>query len=219
MLHCNGIRCSRCLQRLMVWMILARCGLTSWQLCWTFLFDLLFFRLYAYWYSSFGCGNQQDLFIIGASNRPDLIDPALLRPGRFDKLLYVGVNSEVSYRERYTHIYSLCSICIDFKGIQPLAFGRILEARTRKFKLHENVSLYKIAQKCPPNFTGADIYALCADAWFHAAKRKVNILVQLLGFQAQPSVWRPLLYSFSPNILDCHLFVGITLWSRVGYKW
>ncbi|EHA8588041.1 hypothetical protein COCNU_scaffold003979G000020 [Cocos nucifera] len=44
--------------------------------------------------------SSQDLFIIGASNRPDLIDPALLRPGRFDKLLYVGVNSDVSYRER-----------------------------------------------------------------------------------------------------------------------
>lgn len=44
--------------------------------------------------------SSQDLFIIGASNRPDLIDPALLRPGRFDKLLYVGVNSDASYRER-----------------------------------------------------------------------------------------------------------------------
>lgn len=43
----------------------------------------------------------KDLFIIGASNRPDLIDPALLRPGRFDKLLYVGVNTDPSYRERY----------------------------------------------------------------------------------------------------------------------
>lgn len=29
------------------------------------------------------------------------------------------------------------------------------------------------AKKCPPNFTGADMYALCADAWFHAARRKV----------------------------------------------
>lgn len=93
--------------------------------------------------------SSQDLFIIGASNRPDLIDPALLRPGRFDKLLYVGVNSDASYRER------------------------VLKALTRKFKLHEDVSLYSIAMKCPPNFTGADMYALCADAWFHAAKRMV----------------------------------------------
>ncbi|KAL3647988.1 peroxisomal assembly protein [Castilleja foliolosa] len=94
--------------------------------------------------------STQDLFIIGASNRPDLIDPALLRPGRFDKLLYVGVNSEASYRER------------------------VLQAQTRKFKLHEDVSLNEIALKCPTNFTGADMYALCADAWFHAAKRKVS---------------------------------------------
>lgn len=43
----------------------------------------------------------QDLFIIGASNRPDLIDAALLRPGRFDKLLYVGVNTDASYKERF----------------------------------------------------------------------------------------------------------------------
>ncbi|XP_017983752.1 PREDICTED: peroxisome biogenesis protein 6 isoform X2 [Theobroma cacao] len=93
--------------------------------------------------------STQDLFIIGASNRPDLIDPALLRPGRFDKLLYVGVNSDASYRER------------------------VLKALTRKFRLHEDVSLYSIAKRCPPNFTGADMYALCADAWFHAAKRKV----------------------------------------------
>lgn len=93
--------------------------------------------------------SSQDLFIIGASNRPDLIDSALLRPGRFDKLLYVGVTTDPSYRER------------------------VLKALTRKFKLHEDVSLYSIAKKCPPNFTGADMYALCADAWFHAAKRKV----------------------------------------------
>ncbi|KAG0469977.1 hypothetical protein HPP92_016677 [Vanilla planifolia] len=98
--------------------------------------------------------SSQDLFIIGASNRPDLIDPALLRPGRFDKLLYVGVNSDASYRER------------------------VLRALTRKFKLHSNVSLLSIAKRCPPNFTGADMYVLCADAWFHAAKRKASPLHQ-----------------------------------------
>ncbi|ESQ36631.1 hypothetical protein EUTSA_v10006717mg [Eutrema salsugineum] len=94
--------------------------------------------------------SSQDLFIIGASNRPDLIDPALLRPGRFDKLLYVGVNSDASYRER------------------------VLRALTRKFKLSEDVSLYSVAKKCPSTFTGADMYALCADAWFQAAKRKIQ---------------------------------------------
>ncbi|CAD6259613.1 unnamed protein product [Miscanthus lutarioriparius] len=93
---------------------------------------------------------SQDLFIIGATNRPDLLDSTLLRPGRFDKLLYVGVNTDASYRER------------------------ILKAQTRKYKLHKNVSLLSVAQHCPPNFTGADIYALCADAWFHAAKRSVK---------------------------------------------
>lgn len=98
--------------------------------------------------------SSQDLFIIGASNRPDLIDPALLRPGRFDKLLYVGVNVDASYRER------------------------VLTALTRKFKLHDSVSLLSIAKRCPPNFTGADMYALCADAWFHAAKRKISHSIQ-----------------------------------------
>ncbi|PKA64064.1 Peroxisome biogenesis protein 6 [Apostasia shenzhenica] len=95
--------------------------------------------------------SSQDLFVIGASNRPDLIDPALLRPGRFDKLLYVGVNSDASYRER------------------------VLVALTRKFRLHDSISLLSVAKRCPQNFTGADMYALCADAWFHAAKRKVSV--------------------------------------------
>ncbi|XP_022022465.1 peroxisome biogenesis protein 6 isoform X3 [Helianthus annuus] len=93
--------------------------------------------------------SSKGLFIIGASNIPDLIDALLLRPGRFDKLLYVGVTIDPPYRER------------------------VLKALTRKFKLHEDVSLYSIAKKCPPNFTGVDMYAFCVDAWFHAAKRKV----------------------------------------------
>ncbi|GJV45851.1 peroxisome biogenesis protein 6 [Tanacetum coccineum] len=95
--------------------------------------------------------NKLDLspMMIDDEDVPDLIDAALRRPGRFNKLLYVGVATDPSYRER------------------------VLKALTRKFKLHEDVSLYSIAKKCPPNFTGADMYALCADAWFHAAKRLV----------------------------------------------
>lgn len=36
-----------------------------------------------------GLEERRDVFVIAATNRPDIIDPAMLRPGRLDKLLYV----------------------------------------------------------------------------------------------------------------------------------
>lgn len=42
-----------------------------------------------------GTHSSPHVFILGATNRPDLIDPALLRPGRFDKLMYVGVPNDL----------------------------------------------------------------------------------------------------------------------------
>ncbi|PIA19113.1 AAA-domain-containing protein [Coemansia reversa NRRL 1564] len=96
-----------------------------------------------------GAGAAQ-VFAIGATNRPDLLDPALLRPGRFDKLVYLGVSE--------THDAQL----------------NIIQALTRKFNLHPNLDLQSIAEKCPFNYTGADFYALCSDALLKAMLRTVD---------------------------------------------
>ncbi|XP_075352753.1 peroxisome biogenesis factor 6 isoform X2 [Mycteria americana] len=97
-----------------------------------------------------GLHSTREVFVIGATNRPDLLDPALLRPGRFDKLVYVGINED---RESQL---------------------QVLSAVTRKFKLDPSVNLPTILEKCPAQLTGADIYALCSDAMMCAVKRKVE---------------------------------------------
>lgn len=94
--------------------------------------------------------------------RPDLIDPALLRPGRLDVLLYVGV-AEDSHSKL-----------------------KVLQALTRKFDMEDGIDLGVIAEKCPPTFTGADMYALSSDAWMTALKRTVS---QVCPYPAVCSVY------------------------------
>ncbi|KAI8070405.1 P-loop containing nucleoside triphosphate hydrolase protein [Gongronella butleri] len=99
-----------------------------------------------------GSSGAGDVFVIGATNRPDLLDPALLRPGRFDKLLYLGVSD--------THEAQL----------------RIIEALTRKFRLHPDLDLARVAEQCPFHYTGADFYALCTDAMLKAMTRVASTI-------------------------------------------
>lgn len=87
------------------------------------------------------------VFVVGATNRPDLIDAALLRPGRFDKMVFVGIAEQAEGR------------------------AKVLHALTRKFALADDVDILEVAQKCPERFTGADLYGVAADAWLRAMKR------------------------------------------------
>ena len=50
----------------------------------------------------------------------------------------------------------------------------ILQALTRKFKLHPDLDLRQIADSCPFHYTGADFYALCSDALLKAMSRKAD---------------------------------------------
>ena len=78
-----------------------------------------------------GLEELQSVVVIGATNRPNLIDPALLRPGRFDELVYVGVPDKAG-RER------------------------ILRIQTEKMPLASDVDLGAIAEQTQ-RYTGADL--------------------------------------------------------------
>lgn len=92
-----------------------------------------------------GFNTQVGIILMAATNRPDVLDPALLRPGRFDR-----------------------QIVID----RPDLIGRedILKVHVRNIKLHESVSLNAIARQTS-GFTGADLANLVNEAALLAARK------------------------------------------------
>merc|ERR1719355_350965 len=94
-----------------------------------------------------GVGVKKNVFFIGATNRPELLDQALLRPGRLDQLLYIPLPD------------------------QPSRLG-VLTANLRKSPVAPNVPLWFLAQKTE-GFSGADLSELCQ----LAAKAAVRDLI------------------------------------------
>ncbi len=95
-----------------------------------------------------GLEELQSVVVIGATNRPNLIDPALLRPGRFDELVYVGVPNQEGRR-------------------------RILGIQTQKMPLADDVDLDAIARQTE-RFTGADLEDVVRRAGLVALRRSLQ---------------------------------------------
>ncbi len=103
-----------------------------------------------------GFETNQGVIILSATNRPDVLDPALLRPGRFDRQVIVP---------------------------QPDVKGRleILKVHTRNIPLDEKVNLEQIARGTP-GFSGADLANLVNEAALFAA-RKSKVKVEMSDFE------------------------------------
>ena len=104
------------------------------------------------------------VFVIGATNRPDLLDQALLRPGRFDKMLYLGISD--THEKQTTILQALTRKYVFLYFI----FGAEANSGSR-FTLDPSLSLTRVADSLPFTFTGADLYALCSDAMLKAVTR------------------------------------------------
>nr|CAI5852259.1 unnamed protein product [Callosobruchus analis] len=96
-----------------------------------------------------GIGSRQGVFLLAASNRPDIVDPAVLRPGRLDKILYVGLPG----------------------GTERVDILRTITKNGTRPKLAPGVDLEEIgmSEECR-GFTGADLAALVREAGVLALK-------------------------------------------------
>ncbi|MCD6504106.1 CDC48 family AAA ATPase [Candidatus Bathyarchaeota archaeon] len=95
-----------------------------------------------------GIETLENVVVIAATNRPDIIDPAILRPGRFDRLIYVPEPDEKARLE-------------------------IFKIYTKNMPLAEDVDLAELAKRTK-HYSGADIEAVCREAAFFALRRDIN---------------------------------------------
>jgi transitional endoplasmic reticulum ATPase len=95
-----------------------------------------------------GLEELRGVVIIGATNRPDIIDPALLRPGRFDEMILVPVPD-------------------------PKTRSEIFKVHTKKMALADDVNTGELV-RITENFTGADIAAVCKKAGRFAMRENIN---------------------------------------------
>lgn len=106
-----------------------------------------------------GMGSKKNVFVIGATNRPDIIDPALMRPGRLDQLLYIPMPD---YESRLS----------------------ILRAVLRKSPISKEVDLAYMATQTD-KFTGADLTEICQRAAKNAIRESIQRHMERIRMREQ----------------------------------
>ncbi len=95
-----------------------------------------------------GFKNRKNIKIVAATNRMDVMDPALLRPGRFDRIVLVPLPGKEARK-------------------------KIIDIHTKGMNLHKDVSIDKILEKTE-GMTGADLKSICLEAGMHALRDNAN---------------------------------------------
>ncbi|MBN1377429.1 CDC48 family AAA ATPase [Candidatus Woesearchaeota archaeon] len=107
-----------------------------------------------------------EVMIVATTNRPDIIDPAFLRPGRFDRIIHTGVPDKKARKA-------------------------IFEVHTKNMPLAKDVDLDKLAEKTE-NYVGADIEAICREAAIFALREDIKTKnIKLKHFQEAMKKVRP----------------------------
>ncbi|MDP1729171.1 MAG: CDC48 family AAA ATPase [archaeon] len=113
-----------------------------------------------------GIEENSDIVIIGATNRPDILDSAILRPGRFDRILLVGPSDKKGRLET-------------------------LKIHIKNMPLAKDVDINDLAEKTE-GYVGSDLEALCREAAMLALRKDLNVdKVKLENFEEAMAKVRP----------------------------
>ncbi|MEM4251818.1 MAG: AAA family ATPase, partial [Candidatus Bathyarchaeia archaeon] len=119
-----------------------------------------------------GIESLENVVVIGATNRPDIVDPAILRPGRFDRLIFVPAPD-------------------------PKTIKQIFKIHTSKMPLSPDVDLDMLA-KSATGYSGADIESICREAAMNALRRDPDSReVTLVDFRNAMAKIKP---SITPDV-------------------
>ena len=120
-----------------------------------------------------GMENSDGVIVLGATNRPDMIDDALLRPGRFDELIYIPP-PDLEARKQIFAVY------------------------TSKIHMDDSLDLDVLAERTD-GFSGADIESVCRDAVYSSLRKDINtecitqqMLLDVIQ-EAKPSITRDMI--------------------------